>query len=193
MNLHPWGHQFRSVGLLSVLPRARGITSHSSQSPELQQAEDVDSLLLGMSSQIAEQEDNIVVEDLQGLSCSCASVGTPTASSSSTQPHPAASAFLMEVQRAQDTLSLSPTDFWYGPLKFSRTDFVASWVQRGRDFGLPSYNQVRQRFGLKPLQNWSNLAPHLEPQVTGNQSRQGMYVDQRVMGHSRQELNSAAS
>lgn len=28
---------------------------------------DVDNLLLGMSSQIAEQEDNIVVEDLQGL------------------------------------------------------------------------------------------------------------------------------
>lgn len=33
----------------------------------LQQADDVDNLLLGMSSQIAEQEDNIVVEDLQGL------------------------------------------------------------------------------------------------------------------------------
>uniref|UniRef100_A0A8B9MMP9 Dual oxidase 2 n=1 Tax=Accipiter nisus TaxID=211598 RepID=A0A8B9MMP9_9AVES len=31
-----------------------------------EQAEDVDNLLLGMSSQIAEREDNIVVEDLQG-------------------------------------------------------------------------------------------------------------------------------
>lgn len=31
------------------------------------QQEDVDDLLLGMSSQIAEQEDSIVVEDLQGL------------------------------------------------------------------------------------------------------------------------------
>uniref|UniRef100_A0A674G7Q3 NAD(P)H oxidase (H2O2-forming) n=1 Tax=Taeniopygia guttata TaxID=59729 RepID=A0A674G7Q3_TAEGU len=93
----------------------------SRKSPGLQQAEDVDSLLLGMSSQIAEQEDNIMVEDLQ--------------------------------------------DYWYGPLKYSRTDYVASWIQRGRDFGLPTYNQVRQHFGLKPLQNWSNLAPHLEPQV----------------------------
>uniref|UniRef100_A0A8C6Z479 Dual oxidase 2 n=1 Tax=Nothoprocta perdicaria TaxID=30464 RepID=A0A8C6Z479_NOTPE len=37
------------------------------QSTRLQHAEDVDNLLLGMSSQIAEQEDNIVVEDLQGL------------------------------------------------------------------------------------------------------------------------------
>uniref|UniRef100_A0A8D2NES2 NAD(P)H oxidase (H2O2-forming) n=1 Tax=Zonotrichia albicollis TaxID=44394 RepID=A0A8D2NES2_ZONAL len=89
--------------------------------PGLQKAEDVDELLLGMSSQIAEREDNIVVEDLQ--------------------------------------------DFWYGPLKYSRTDFVASWIQRGRDFGLPTYNQARQHFGLEPLQNWSSLAPHLEPQV----------------------------
>uniref|UniRef100_A0A8C0ANC7 NAD(P)H oxidase (H2O2-forming) n=1 Tax=Buteo japonicus TaxID=224669 RepID=A0A8C0ANC7_9AVES len=86
-----------------------------------QQAEDVDNLLLGMSSQIAEREDNIVVEDLQ--------------------------------------------DYWYGPLKYSRTDYVASWFQRGRDLGLPTYNQARERFGLEPLQNWSDFAPHLEQQV----------------------------
>ncbi|NXO29095.1 DUOX2 oxidase, partial [Cisticola juncidis] len=103
-------------------PAARLCNSYwSRENPGLQQAEDVDNLLLGMSSQIAEREDNIVVEDLQ--------------------------------------------DYWYGPLRYSRTDYVASWVQRGRDFGLPPYNQVRQRFGLKPLQNWSSLAPHLEPQV----------------------------
>lgn len=74
MSLHSWGHQFRVVGLLSVLPPARGITcsSHASQSPGLQKAEDVDNLLLGMSSQIAEREDNIMVEDLQGLCCSLA-------------------------------------------------------------------------------------------------------------------------
>ncbi|NWS75108.1 DUOX2 oxidase, partial [Crotophaga sulcirostris] len=82
---------------------------------------DVDNLLLGMSSQIAEREDNIVVEDLQ--------------------------------------------DYWYGPLKYSRTDFVASWFQRGRDLGLPTYNQARERFGLEPLQNWSDFASHLVPQV----------------------------
>lgn len=81
MGLHPWRYQFRVVGLLSVLPRARGITCspHTSQRPGLQQAEDVDNLLLGMSSQIAEREDNIVVEDLQGLYCSCTLVGNPYA------------------------------------------------------------------------------------------------------------------
>ncbi|NXW90244.1 DUOX2 oxidase, partial [Alopecoenas beccarii] len=81
----------------------------------------VDNLLLGMSSQIAEREDNIVVEDLQ--------------------------------------------DYWYGPLKYTRTDYVASWLQRGRDLGLPTYNQAQERFGLEPLQNWSALAPHLDQQV----------------------------
>ncbi|NXG16772.1 DUOX2 oxidase, partial [Grallaria varia] len=95
----------------------------SRESPGLQKAEDVDNLLLGMSSQIAEREDNIVVEDLQ--------------------------------------------DYWYGPLKYSRTDYVASWIQRGRDLGLPTYNRARERFGLKPLQNWSSLGTHLEPRVTG--------------------------
>ncbi|NWU46707.1 DUOX2 oxidase, partial [Dromas ardeola] len=117
--------QFQEVpGPGGSFPAVRLCNSYwSRESTGLQQAEpvDVDDLLLGMSSQIAEREDNIVVEDLQ--------------------------------------------DYWYGPLKYSRTDYVASWLQRGRDFGLPTYNQARERFGLKPLQNWSDLAPHLEQQV----------------------------
>ncbi|NWX91519.1 DUOX2 oxidase, partial [Nothoprocta pentlandii] len=93
----------------------------SRKSTRLQHAEDMDNLLLGMSSQIAEQEDNIVVEDLQ--------------------------------------------DYWYGPLKYTRTDYVASWLQRGRDLGLPTYNQAREQFGLKPLQTWADLAPHSGQEV----------------------------
>uniref|UniRef100_A0A8C3JAC6 NAD(P)H oxidase (H2O2-forming) n=1 Tax=Calidris pygmaea TaxID=425635 RepID=A0A8C3JAC6_9CHAR len=109
------GHSFPAVRLCN--------SYWSRESTGLRQVEpvDVDNLLLGMSSQIAEREDNIVVEDLQ--------------------------------------------DFWYGPLKYSRTDYVASWIQRGRDLGLPTYNQARERFGLEPLQNWSDLAPHLEQEV----------------------------
>ncbi|NXV67641.1 DUOX2 oxidase, partial [Molothrus ater] len=115
--------RFQNVSVSgSSFPAVRLCNSYwSRESPGLQQAEDVDELLLGMSSQIAEREDNVVVEDLQ--------------------------------------------DYWYGPLRYSRSDYVTNWIQRGRDFGLPTYNQVRQRFGLEPLQNWSNLAPHLEPQV----------------------------
>uniref|UniRef100_A0A672UPL0 NAD(P)H oxidase (H2O2-forming) n=1 Tax=Strigops habroptila TaxID=2489341 RepID=A0A672UPL0_STRHB len=117
--------QFQKVpGPGGSFPALRLCNSYwSRESPRLQQAKevDVDNLLLGMSSQIAEREDNIVVEDLQ--------------------------------------------DYWYGPLKYSRTDYVASCLQRGRDLGLPTYNQARERFGLEPLQNWSDFAPHLEQQV----------------------------
>ncbi|NXW00161.1 DUOX2 oxidase, partial [Fregetta grallaria] len=115
--------QFQKVpGPSGSFPAVRLCNSYwSRENTGLQQAEDVDNLLLGMSSQIAEREDNIVVEDLQ--------------------------------------------DYWFGPLKYSRTDYVASWLQRGRDLGLPTYNQARERFGLKTLRNWSDLAPHLEQQV----------------------------
>ncbi|NWX18100.1 DUOX2 oxidase, partial [Aegotheles bennettii] len=104
-------------------PATRLCNSYWSRESTAMQAKDVevDNLLLGMSSQIAEREDNIVVEDLQ--------------------------------------------DYWYGPLKYSRTDHVASWLQRGRDLGLPTYNQARERFGMKPVHNWLDLAPHLGQQV----------------------------
>uniref|UniRef100_A0A8C4Y957 NAD(P)H oxidase (H2O2-forming) n=1 Tax=Gopherus evgoodei TaxID=1825980 RepID=A0A8C4Y957_9SAUR len=88
-------------------------------------AQDVDDLLLGMSSQIAELEDNVVVEDLR--------------------------------------------DYWYGPLKYSRTDYVASYIQRGRDLGLSTYAKARELFDLKPAMNWSLFA-HVDKEVLGNVS-----------------------
>uniref|UniRef100_A0A8C9SSC1 NAD(P)H oxidase (H2O2-forming) n=1 Tax=Scleropages formosus TaxID=113540 RepID=A0A8C9SSC1_SCLFO len=42
-------------------------------------------------------------------------------------------------------------DYVYGPMKFSRSDLVALTVQRGRDYGLPSYNQAREALNLHPL------------------------------------------
>ncbi|XP_062998433.1 dual oxidase 2 [Elgaria multicarinata webbii] len=83
------------------------------QNPSLKTAKDVDELLLGMSSQIAEREDNIVVEDLR--------------------------------------------DYWYGTVKYSRTDFVASWIQRGRDLGLSTYNKAREFFKLQPIHTWLDI------------------------------------
>uniref|UniRef100_A0A7N4PVB5 NAD(P)H oxidase (H2O2-forming) n=1 Tax=Sarcophilus harrisii TaxID=9305 RepID=A0A7N4PVB5_SARHA len=52
-------------------------------------------------------------------------------------------------------------DFWPGPLKFSRTDYSASWLQRGRDLGLPSYNQARVAMGLTPVSRWQDINPEL--------------------------------
>ncbi|XP_072529795.1 dual oxidase 1 [Salminus brasiliensis] len=83
----------------------------------LKSAQDVDDLLMGMASQIAEREDNIVVEDLR--------------------------------------------DYMYGTLLFSRSDAVAMTIQRGRDFGLPSFNQVREALNMAPVQTWEEINPRL--------------------------------
>ncbi|CAB1331860.1 unnamed protein product [Coregonus sp. 'balchen'] len=87
------------------------------RTPNLKSGQDIDHLIMGMASQIAEREDNIVVEDLR--------------------------------------------DYMYGPLRFSRSDLVALTVQRGRDFGLPSYNLVREGLGLAPVERWGDINPRL--------------------------------
>ncbi|XP_023650803.1 dual oxidase 1 [Paramormyrops kingsleyae] len=87
------------------------------QNPNLRNGQDVDELMLGMASQIAEKEDHVVVEDLR--------------------------------------------DYMYGSLRFSRSDLVATTIQRGRDNGLPSYNQVREAFNLPPINSWEEINPDL--------------------------------
>ncbi|KAJ8252397.1 hypothetical protein COCON_G00217090 [Conger conger] len=87
------------------------------KNPNLQESLDVDELIMGMASQIAEREDNIIVEDLR--------------------------------------------DYMYGPLRFSRSDLVALTIQRGRDSGLPSYNQARIAFNLEPVSTWEHINSHL--------------------------------
>uniref|UniRef100_A0A3B4H2Q2 NAD(P)H oxidase (H2O2-forming) n=1 Tax=Pundamilia nyererei TaxID=303518 RepID=A0A3B4H2Q2_9CICH len=89
-----------------------------------QKSQDVDDLLMGMASQIAEREDNIVVEDLR--------------------------------------------DFMYGPLRFTRTDLVAMTIQRGRDFGLRSYTEIRKALDLPPVNKFEDINPelnHTNPQL----------------------------
>ncbi|KAF4017493.1 hypothetical protein G4228_008987 [Cervus hanglu yarkandensis] len=103
----------------SSVPRALRVCNSywSREHPNLQRAEDVDALLLGMASQIAEREDHVVVEDVR--------------------------------------------DFWPGPLKFSRTDYLASCLLRGRDLGLPSYTKARATLGLPPVTRWQDINPAL--------------------------------
>ncbi|XP_039990207.1 dual oxidase 1 isoform X1 [Xiphias gladius] len=87
------------------------------QTPNVKTSQDVDDLLMGMASQIAEREDNIVVEDLR--------------------------------------------DYMYGPLRFTRTDLVAMTVQRGRDFGLRSYTEVRKALDLPSVKTFEDINPEL--------------------------------
>ncbi|XP_029431202.1 dual oxidase 1-like isoform X2 [Rhinatrema bivittatum] len=102
----------------SLSPAIRVCNSYwNRQNPNLQKGMDIDELLLGMASQIAEREDHIVVEDLR--------------------------------------------DYWYGPMKYSRTDYVAGSIQRGRDLGLCCYNNARQFFGLPPVKDWQDINPQL--------------------------------
>ncbi|XP_061578582.1 dual oxidase 1 [Cololabis saira] len=87
------------------------------QSADVRAGQDVDELLMGMASQIAEREDNVVVEDLK--------------------------------------------DYMYGPLRSSRSDLVAVTVQRGRDFGLPSYAEMRRALDLPPIETFEEISPEL--------------------------------
>ncbi|RXN26191.1 dual oxidase 1-like protein [Labeo rohita] len=58
-------------------------------------------------------------------------------------------------------LTLAPPDYMYGPLRFSRSDAVALTIQRGRDFGLPSYNQIRESLNMRPINSWDEINPKL--------------------------------
>lgn len=57
--------------------------------------------------------------------------------------------------------AISSPDFWPGPLKFSRTDYLAGCLQRGRDLGLPSYTKARAALGLAPVTRWQDINPAL--------------------------------
>ncbi|KAK3558395.1 hypothetical protein QTP86_017988, partial [Hemibagrus guttatus] len=85
--------------------------------PNLKSGQDVDDLIMGMASQKAEREDNIITEDMR--------------------------------------------DYMYGSLQLSRTDALAMAILRGRDFGLNSYNQVREALNLPPVQTWGEINPNL--------------------------------
>uniref|UniRef100_UPI00398F1C9E dual oxidase 2-like isoform X2 n=1 Tax=Pristiophorus japonicus TaxID=55135 RepID=UPI00398F1C9E len=113
--------QFRNIvlnGYNRTYPALRVCNNFwNRKNPNINDPEDIDDLILGMASQIAEQEDHIVVTDLR--------------------------------------------DYMYGPLRFTRSDIVAMDIQRGRDSGLPSYNQARQALDLQPIANWSNINTQL--------------------------------
>lgn len=56
----------------------------------------------------------------------------------------------------------------YGPLRFTRTDLVAMTIQRGRDFGLRSYTEVRKALNLPPVKTFEDINSELNstnPQV----------------------------
>ncbi len=48
-------------------------------------------------------------------------------------------------------------NFLFGPPGAGGFDLAALNIQRGRDHGLPSYNQARVEYGLAPVQTFADL------------------------------------
>lgn len=52
-------------------------------------------------------------------------------------------------------------DKFYGPLHYSRQDHVAHTIMKGRDYGLPDYNAVREYIGLRRVNSFEDINPKL--------------------------------
>eukprot|EP00069_Balaena_mysticetus_P020315 bmy_12677T0 len=53
------------------------------------------------------------------------------------------------------------TMWWLRTYEFSRTDHLASCLQRGWDVGLPAYTKARATLGLPPVTRWQDVNPAL--------------------------------
>lgn len=61
------------------------------------------------------------------------------------------------------------TGKYYGPLHFSRHDLISMTIMRGRDYGLPDYNTVREQVGMTRVASFNEINPWLNstsPEVT---------------------------
>lgn len=62
-------------------------------------------------------------------------------------------------QAANDIFAVSSLrNSMFGEPGFGGLDMCAIDIQRGRDHGLPNYNQIREYFGLETASNWSDVS-----------------------------------
>ncbi|KAL4228920.1 NAD(P)H oxidase [Mactra antiquata] len=67
-----------------------------------------------------------------------------------------------QIAEAEDTFIIEDIQSkYYGPLHYSRHDLVSQIIMRGRDYGLPDYNTVREQVGLQRVQRWEDINPWL--------------------------------
>lgn len=49
------------------------------------------------------------------------------------------------------------SESFYGPLHYSRHDAVVLTIMKGRDYGLETYNRVREEIGLGKKSTWEEI------------------------------------
>lgn len=64
-----------------------------------------------------------------------------------------------------DTLQHHLFEFKVSESFIQAVDLLAANINRGRDHGIPSYASYRQRCGLKPLNNFDDLADVMPPEA----------------------------
>jgi len=67
-------------------------------------------------------------------------------------------------------------NFLFGPPGSGGLDLASLNIQRGRDHGLPNYNQVRSAYGLTPISSFAEITPN--PEVLQNLAGAYETVDQ---------------
>ena len=60
-------------------------------------------------------------------------------------------------EREDNVLCSDVRNMLFGPMEFSRRDLAAINIMRGRDNGLPDYNEVRKCHGLPKINSWQNI------------------------------------
>ena len=100
----------------------------------------------------------------------------------------------MSNQAANDIFAVSSLrNSMFGEPGFGGLDMCAIDIQRGRDHGLPNYNQLREYFGLENASDWSDVSSDSEvidkmsliyPNLNDADPIMGLYAEQHVEGSS---------
>jgi hypothetical protein len=97
-------------------------------------------------------------------------------------------------QAANDIFTVSSLrNSMFGEPGFGGLDMCAIDIQRGRDHGLPNYNQLREYFDLEPAENWSDVSSDFEtiqrmnqayPDIEQADPIMGLYSENHIEGSS---------
>lgn len=91
---------------------------------------------------------------------------------------------------------MTNVDKYFGPLHYSRLDHVAYTIMKGRDYGLPDYNTVREQIGLRRMKSFEDINPRLardNPSVQKKSNVLMKSIDQYINQPTNQSIIYAMS